>query len=161
MSENLETQQWSQNWKRSILIPISKKGSTKECSNHQTTALISHASKVMLKHCVNQELPDVQTGFRKRRGAKDQIVNICWITEKAREFQNKNILLFHWLKSLTVWIITDSVKEMEIPDHLLPVSWKTCMRVKKQQWELCMEWPTASGLQEYDKAVYCHLVYSA
>ena len=92
-----KTQQWPQDWKRSILIPIPKKGSTKECANHQTIALISHASKVMLKilharlqHYVNQELPDVQAGFRKGRGTRDQIANICWIIEKAREFQ-KNI----------------------------------------------------------------------
>ena len=73
-----KTQQWSQDWKRSILIPVPKKGSTKECSNHQTIALISHASKITLKmlhawlqHHVNQELPDVQAGFRKSRGTRD------------------------------------------------------------------------------------------
>ena len=94
-----KTQQWPQDWKRSILIPIPKKGSAKECSNHQTVALISHASKVMLKilhaglqHYVNKDLPDVQAGFRKGRGTRDQIASICWITEKAREFQ-KNIYL--------------------------------------------------------------------
>ena len=88
-------------WKKSILIPVPKKGSTKECPNHWTMALISHASKVMLKilharlqHYANQELPDVQTGFRKDRGTRDQIANICWIIEKAREFQ-KTIYLFH------------------------------------------------------------------
>ena len=84
-------------WKRSILIPVPKKGSTKRYSNHQTIALISHASKVMLKilhdrlqHYANQELPDIQAGFRKGRGARDQIANICWIIEKAGEIQ-KNI----------------------------------------------------------------------
>ena len=78
-----KTQQWPQDWKRSILIPFPKKGSTKECANHWTIALISHASKVMLKilharlqHYVNQELPDVQAGFRKRRGTRGQIANI-------------------------------------------------------------------------------------
>ena len=92
-----KTQQWPQDWKRSILIPIPKKNSTKECANHRTIALISHASKVMLKilharlqHYANQDIPDVQAGFRKGRGARDQIANICWIIEKAREFQ-KNI----------------------------------------------------------------------
>ena len=82
------TQKWPQDWKRSILIPISKKGSTKECANHQTTALISHASKVMLKildarlqHYVNQELPDVQAGFRKGRGTRIQIANVRWIID--------------------------------------------------------------------------------
>ena len=97
-----KTQQWPQDWKRSTLIPILKKGSTKECANHQTIALISHASKVMLKilhagfqHYANQELPDVQAGFRKGRGSSgsiDQIVNIHWIIKKAKEFQ-KNIYL--------------------------------------------------------------------
>ena len=90
-----KTRQWPQDWKRPILIPVPKKN-TKACANHQTTALISHASKIMLKtlhakfrHCVNQELLDVHAGFRKGRGARDQIANICWITEKAREFQKK------------------------------------------------------------------------
>ena len=91
-----KTQQWPQDWKRSVFIPIPKKN-TKECSNYLTSALISHASKVMLKilqarlqQCVNHEPPDVQAGFRKGRGTRDQIANICWIIEKAREFQ-KNI----------------------------------------------------------------------
>ena len=95
------TQQWPQAWKRSILIPIPKKGSTKECTNHQTIALISHVSKVILKilharlqHYVNQELPDVQAGFRQERGTRDQINNIHWIIEKAREFQNNIYLCF-------------------------------------------------------------------
>ena len=89
-----KTQQWSQDWKRSIFMPIPKKGNAKERSNDHTTALISHASKVMLKifqariqQYVNQELPDVQAGFRKGRGTRDQIANIYWIMEKAREFQ--------------------------------------------------------------------------
>ena len=92
-----KTQQWPQDWKRSVIIPIPKKGNAKECSDYRTIALISHASKVMLKilqarlqQYVNRELPDVQAGFRKGRGTRDQIANICWITEKAREFQ-KNI----------------------------------------------------------------------
>ena len=92
-----KTQQWPQDWKRSVFIPIPKKGNAKECSNYHTIALISHANKVMLKilqarlqqymHC---GLPDVQTGFRKGRGAREQIANIRWIIGKAREFQ-KNI----------------------------------------------------------------------
>ena len=93
-----KTQQWPQDWKRSVFIPIPKKGNAKECSNYRTTALISHASKVMLKilqarlqQYMNCELPDVQAGFRKGRGTRDQIANILWIIEKAREFQ-KNIL---------------------------------------------------------------------
>ena len=92
-----KTQQWPQDWKRSVFIPILKKGNAKECSNYHTIALISHASKIMLKilqarlqQYVNHELPDVQAGFRKGRGTRDQITNNRWIIEKAREFQ-KNI----------------------------------------------------------------------
>ena len=92
-----KTQQWPQDWKRSVFIPIPKKGNAKECSNYRTIAHISLASKVMLKilqvrfqQYVNHELPDVQAGFRKGRGTRDQIANICWIMEKAKEFQ-KNI----------------------------------------------------------------------
>ena len=92
-----KTQQWPQDWKRSVFIPIPKKGNAKECSNYCTIALISHASKVMLKilqarlqQYVYCEFPDVQAGFGKGRGARDQIANIRWIMEKAREFQ-KNI----------------------------------------------------------------------
>ena len=89
-----KTRQWPQDWKRSDFIPIPKKGNAKECSNYHTIALISHASKVMLKilqarlqQYVNRELPDVQAGFRKGRGTRDQIANIRWIMEKARQFQ--------------------------------------------------------------------------
>ena len=97
-----KTQQWPQDWKRSIFIPIPKKGSPKECSNYRTIALISHASKVMLKilqawlqQYMNRELPDVQAGFRKGRGTRDQIANIRWIIEKAREFQKKHLFQLH------------------------------------------------------------------
>ena len=89
-----KTQQRPQDWKRSVSIPIPKKGNAKECSNYHTIALISHSSKVMLKilqaslqQYVNCELPDVQAGFRKGRETRDQIANILWIIEKAREFQ--------------------------------------------------------------------------
>ena len=89
-----KSQQWPQDWKRSVFISIPKKGNAKECSDYCTIALISHISKVMLKilqarfqQCMNPELPDVQTGFRKGRGTRGQIVNICWIIEKARKFQ--------------------------------------------------------------------------
>ena len=92
-----KNQQWSQDWKRSVFIPIPKKGNAKECSNYCTNRLISHASKLMLKihqvrlqQFVNCEFPDVQAGFRKGRGTRDQIANIRWIIDKAREFQ-KNI----------------------------------------------------------------------
>ena len=92
-----KTQQWLQDGKRSVFIPIPKKGNAKECSNYHTIALTSHTSKVMLEilqarlqQYVNRELPDVQAGFRRGRGTTDQIANIRWIIEKAREFQ-KNI----------------------------------------------------------------------
>ena len=113
-----------------FLIPIPKKGSTEECANHWTIALISPASKVMLKilharlqHYVNQELPDVQAGFRKARGTKDQIANILWIIEKAREFQ-KNIYLcfidcvkaFDCVDHNKLW---KALKDMGIPAHLI------------------------------------------
>ena len=105
-------QQWPQDWKRSVFIPIPKKGNAKECSNYHTIALISHASKVMLKilqdrlqQYVNCELPDVQAGFRKGRGSRDQIANIHWIMDKAREFQKNIYFCFiDYAKPLTVWI---------------------------------------------------------
>ena len=107
-----KTQQWPQDWKRSGFIPIPKKGNIKECSNYCTVTLISHASKVMLKilqarlqQYTNHELPCVQAGFRKRRGTRDQIANICWIMEKAREFQKNIDFCFMTMpKPLTVWI---------------------------------------------------------
>ena len=99
-----KTQQWPQNWKRSVFIPIPKKVNAKECSNYCTIALISQASRVMLKilqarlqQYVNRELPDVQAGFRKGRGTTDQIANICWIIKKASEFQKKHLFLLYWL----------------------------------------------------------------
>ena len=98
-----KTQQWPQDWKKSAFIPIPKKGNAKECSNyHRTIALISHASKVMLKvlqarlqQYVNHELPDVQAGFRKGRGTRDQIANTCWIIKKEREFHKKHLFLLY------------------------------------------------------------------
>ena len=113
-----KTQQWPQDWKRSVFIPIPKKGNVKKCSNYHTMALISHASQVMLKilqarlqQYVNQELPDVQAGFRKGRGTRDQIANIHWIIEKARKFQKKSTSsLLIMPKPLTVWITTNCGK---------------------------------------------------
>ena len=96
-----KTQPWPQDWKRSVFIPIPKKSNAKECANYCTTALISHASKVMIKilqarlqQYVKHELPDVRAGFRKGRGTRDQIANIHWIIEKAKELQ-KNLLLLY------------------------------------------------------------------
>ena len=107
-----KTQQWPQDWKRSVFIPIPQKGNAKECSNYHTNALISHASKVMFKilqgrlqQYVNHELPDVQAGVRKGRGTRDQIANMCWIIEKAREFRKTSIsALLIMSKPFTVWI---------------------------------------------------------
>ena len=99
--QNWKTQQWPQDWKRSVFILIPKKANAKECSNYCTIAVISHARKVMLKilqarlqQYVNRELPAVQAGFRKGRGTRDQIANI-WIIEKSREFQKKHIFLLY------------------------------------------------------------------
>ena len=112
--KNWKPQQWPQDWKRSVFIPILKKGNVKECSNYHTMALISHVSKVMLKilkarlqQYMNREIPYVQAGFRKGRGTRDQIANICCIIKKAREFQEKKTSISALLtvpKSLTVWI---------------------------------------------------------
>ena len=97
-----KTQQWPQDWKRSVLIPIPKKGNAKEYTNYRTIALISHASKVMLKllqarlqQYVNRELPDVQAGFRKGRGTRDQIANIRWIIKKKMRVPEKHLLLLY------------------------------------------------------------------
>ena len=99
-----KTQQWPQDWKRSVFIQIPKKGNDKKCSNYGTIALISHASKIMpkilqarLQQYMNRELPDIQAGFRKGRGTRDQIANIHWIMEKAREFQKKHLFLLYLL----------------------------------------------------------------
>ena len=128
-ASKFEKQQWPQDWKKSVFIPIPKKGNVKECSNYSTVALISHASKVMLKilqarlqQYVNRELPNVQVGFRKGRGTRDQIANIHWIIEKAREF-HKNIY-FCFIDYAKVFGCVDHNKlwkiltEMGIPDHL-------------------------------------------
>ena len=105
-----KTQQWPQDWKKSVFIPIPKQDNAKECSNYCTIALISHTNKVMLKVRVQQyvscELPDVQAGFRKGRGTKDQIANICWIIEIARKFQ-KNIY----------FCFSDYAKVIDCVDH--------------------------------------------
>ena len=124
-----KTQQWPQDWKRSVFIPIPKKGNAKESSNYQTIALISHASKVMLKilqarlqQYVNCELPDVQAGFRKARRTRDQIANIRWIIEKTSKFQKNIYFCFiDYTKACDgmdynkLWKV---LKEMGIPDHL-------------------------------------------
>ena len=162
-----KTQQWPQDWKRSVFIPNPKNGNPKECSNYCTIALISHASKVMLKilqarlqQYVNHELTDVQAGFRKGR---DQIANIRWTIKKAREFQ-KNIYFcfidyakaFDCVDHNKLWKI---LKEMGIPDHL------TCLlRNLFEDQEATVR--NGHGQQtgskqekEFVKAVYCHCAY--
>ena len=124
-----KTQQWPQDWKSSVFIPIPKKGNAKECLNYCTIALISHASKVRLKilqarlqQYMSQELPNIQAGFRKGRGTRDQIANVHWITEKARELQ-KNIYFcfidyakaFDCVDHNKLWKI---LKEMGLSGHL-------------------------------------------
>ena len=124
-----KTQQWPQDWKRSVFIPIPKRGNAKECSNYCTIALISHASKLTLKifqaglqQYVNHELPDIQVGFRKGRATRGQITNSYWIIKKAKEFQeNIYFSLINYAKHFDcvdhnkLWKI---LKEMGIPDQL-------------------------------------------
>ena len=114
-----KTQQWPQDWKRSVFILIPEKGNAKECSNYLTVALISHASKIMLKilqatlqQYMNHELPNVQAGFRKSKGTKDKIVNIRWIIEKAR-VPEKTSALLTMPKLLTVWLTTNCGKNFK------------------------------------------------
>ena len=130
-------------FKKSSALDLSKEKIAKECSKYHTVALISHASKVMLKilqarlqQYVNRELPDVQAGLRNGRGTRDQIANICWIIEKAREFQKNIYFCFIDLpKPLTVWITGNCGKFLKRWEYqiTLPASWEICMQVKKQQ----------------------------
>ena len=167
-----KTQQWPQEWKRSVFIPIPKKGNAKECSNYCPIALISHACKVMLKirqarlqQYLNHELPDIQAGFRKGRGTRDQIANILLIIKKAREFQ-KNIYFCFIDYGKAVDCVDYNklqkiIQEIGIPDHL------TCVlrnlyagQEATVQLELDMEQQTGSKQEkEYNKAVYCHTSY--
>ena len=134
---------------------------------YHTIVLTSQASKVMLKilqarlqQYMNHELPNVHVGFRKGRGTTYQIANICWIIEKARELQEKHLLLL--IKPLTVWITTNCGKFFRRWEYQTtwPVLWEICMQVRKQQLELDMEQQTGSKLgKEYVKAIYCHPAY--
>ena len=149
-----KTQQWPQDSERSVFIPIPKKGNAKECSHYRTIELISHASKVMLKipqarlhQYMNCELPDVQAGFRKGRGTRDQIANIRWLIEKAREFQKNVLLLLYWLcQSLWLWITANCGNFWKRWEYQTtwPASWEICMQVRKQQLELDLEQQTGS-----------------
>ena len=159
-----KTQQWPQDWKSSVFIPILQKGRAKEYSNRYIIAPVSHASRVLLKivqarlqQNVNWELPDVQAGFRKRRRTRDQIANILWIIEKAREFQKTSISAsLTTRKALTVWIITKCGKFFKRCEYQtsLPVSRETCMELKKQQLELGMDQWTGWTLERSTSRLY-------
>ena len=149
-----KTQQWPQDWKRSVFIPIPKKGNAKECSNYCTVALISHASKVMLKilqdrlqQYVNCELPDVQAGFRKGRGTRNQSPTSAG-SSKKRESSRKTSTsaLLTTPKPLTVWVTTNCGKFWKRWEYQTtwPASWETYMQVRKQQLKLDMEQQTGS-----------------
>ena len=149
MQANLENSAVTTGLERSVFLPIPKKGNAKECSNYRTIVLISHASKVMLKilqarlqQYMNWEFPDVQAVFRKGRGTRDQIANIWWMIEKAREFQKNIYFCFiDYANTLTVWITTNCGKFLKRWEYqtTLSASWEFCMQVKKLQLEPNME----------------------
>ena len=153
MPANLENSAVATVLEKVSFIPIPKKGNAKECSYYHSIALISHASKVMLKilqarlqQYVNWEFSDVQAGFRKGRGTRDQIANICWIIEKAREFHKNIYFCFTEYAKVFVWITINRgifCKRWEYQTTWL-ASWEICMQVRKQQLELGMEQQTGS-----------------
>ena len=161
-----KTQQWPQDWKRSVFIPIPKKGNAKECSNYRTTALISQASKVMLKilqarlqQYMNCDLPDVQAGFRKGR---DQITNILWIIEKIRKFQkNSYFCIIDYAKAFDcvdhnkLWKIRDANTR---PPELPPEKSVCRSRSKNLNWT-CNNRSVPTWERSNVKAVYCHPAY--
>ena len=153
---------------KSVFIPIPKKGNAKECSNYHTIVLISETSKAMLKtlkvrlqQYVNWKFPDGQAGFRKGRGTRDQIANICWINEKEREFQKNTYVCFiDYTKAFNcvnhnkLWEI---LKKMWIPDRS---SWENLYAGQREQLQLDIKQQTCSKLgKEYVKVVYCHPTY--
>ena len=147
-------------------MTIPKKGNAKECSNYCTIVLISHSSKVMLKilqarlqQYVNWELPDVQAGFRKGRGTRDQIANISWNIGKESSRKISSSALLTMPKPLTVWITINCGKFWKRWEYQTtwPASWEICTQVKKQQLEVDMEQWTGSKLgKEYVRTIYCH-----
>ena len=128
MSQQIwKSQLWPQDWKRSVFIPIPKKGNAKECSNYRTIALISHASKVMLKilkatiqQNMNRKLPGVQAGFRKGRRTRDQVANIHWIIKKAREFQKNIYFCFLDYVKAFDWVDHNKLKNSERDGNTRP-----------------------------------------
>ena len=149
-----KTQQWPQDWKRSVFIPIPKKGNAKECSNYHTIALISHASKVMLKilqvrlqQFMNWELPDVQAGFRKAEEPGIKLPTSAGSSKKQGSYRKTSTsALLTMPKLLTVWITTNCGKFLTRWEYqsTLPASWETCMQVKKKQLEPWMGQQTGS-----------------
>ena len=153
MPANLENSAVATELKKVSFIRMPKKDNAKECSNYHTITLISHTSKVMLKilkvrlqQYVNCELPDVQAGFRKGRGTRDQVANICWIIKKARELQKNIYFCFIDYARAFVWITINCGTFWKRWEYqtIWPASWETCMQVRKQQLELDMEQQTGS-----------------
>ena len=165
-----KTEQWPQDWKRPVFIPIPVKGNAKECSKYCTIALISHASKVMLKilqarlqQYMNCELPDVQVGFRKAEKLEVKLLTSLG-SSKKQESSRKTYTsaLLTMPKPLTVWKTINCGKFWKRWEYqnTWPASWETCMQFRKQQLEPDMEQQTSSKLgKECDKAVYCHPAY--
>ena len=143
MPANLENLAVATNWKRSVFIPIPKKGNVKKCSNYHTIALITHTSKVMLKilqvrhqQYMNRELPDVQAGFRKGRGTRDQTANIRWSSKKQESSRKTSIsALLTMPKPLTMWITMNCGEFCKRWEYQTtrPASWEICTQVRKQQ----------------------------
>ena len=163
-------QQWPPDWKGPVFIPIPKKDSAKECLIYHTIAVISHTSKVMLKilqatlqqYMNLWELPDVQTGIRKSRNIRDQIVTFFGSQRKQGNSRKTSISTsLTLLKLLILWIITNSGKFFKRQEYqtTLAVSGETRIQVKKQQLEPDMKQTGSKSGKEYVKAVYCHPTY--
>ena len=143
-------------------MPKNAQTTTQLHSSHTLAKLMLKILQARFQQYMNHELPDGQDGFRKGRGTRDEITNICWIIKKAREFQNVYLCFIDYTKAFDYVDHNKSgkfLKRWEYKTALL-ASWETCMQVKKQQLELNMEQQTGSKLgKEYIKAVYCHLAY--
>ena len=164
-----KTQQWPQDWKRSVFILIPKKGNAKECSNYRTTALISHASKVISKFskpgCSNIWSKNFQMFKLVLEKAEEPEIKLPTSagSSKRKESSRKHLFLLYWLRqSLQLCGSQETVENSEKGEYQItwPASWETCMQVRKQQLELDMDQQTGSKYEkEYVKAVYCHLAY--
>ena len=166
-----KTQQWPQDWKRSVFIPIPKKGNAKECSNYHTITLISHTTKVIFKFLQARpqqyfkwEITDVHTGFRKGRGSEIKLPVSVGLQKKQENCRKTSTSASLTLpKPLTSWITTNCVKFLKRWEcqTTWPATWEICMQIKKQQLELDMEQQTGSKLgKKYVEAIYCHPAYS-